>query len=465
MIENLFNQQFERKIKLKNSSVEVRIEKLNKIYNWIFINKKDIQTAIYNDFNKPSEETDLTEIYPVLSEIKYVRKNLNSWMKRQKVKKTLTLFTHSARIKYEAKGVVLIISPWNYPFLLTIGPLISAIAAGNTIILKPSEISVNTGELIEKMISELFSVNEIAVIQGGKDVVTKLLTLPFDHIFFTGSTKVGTVIAKAAAEHLTSSTLELGGKSPVIIERTANLKSAAEKIVWGKFINKGQTCVAPDYILVDKSVCKPFTKLIIEQLKLVYGESPEKIKNSSSYSRIINGFHHKRLIQMLDNSISNGSSIIYGGNHDYNDRFIEPTVILTNCKKCEISEDEIFGPLLPIIEYEKIENAIEWINSHNPALLLYIFSKDNKIVDLISNQTVSGGIGINDVVLQFSHQHLPFGGVKQSGIGRSHGYFGFTGFSNQRSYLESGGINFQKLIYPPYTDFKRKMIDFILKYL
>ena len=236
MIENLFNQQFERKIKLKNSSVQERIERLNRIYKWIFINKKIIQAAIYNDFNKPFEETDLTEIYPVLSEIKHVRKNLANWMKKRRVKKVLTLFTHSASIKYEAKGVVLIVSPWNYPFLLTIGPLISAIAAGNSIIIKPSEISVNTSTLIEKMISELFPGKEIIVIQGDKEIVEKLLTQPFDHIFFTGSTKVGKIIAKSAAEHLTSYTLELGGKSPVIIDRTANLKSAAEKIVWGKFI-------------------------------------------------------------------------------------------------------------------------------------------------------------------------------------------------------------------------------------
>ena len=465
MIENFFKRQSERKPKLKNSLSKERIEKLNKIYNWIFSNRKRIQTALYNDFKKPSEETDLTEIYPVLSEIKHVRKNLANWMKSKKVKKTLPLFIQSANINYEAKGVVLIISPWNYPFLLTIGPLISAIAAGNSIMIKPSEISVNTSNLIEKMISELFPKEEIVVIQGDKEVVTSLLTQPFDHIFFTGSTKVGKIIAKSAAEHLTSYTLELGGKSPVIIERTANLKSAAEKIVWGKFINKGQTCVAPDYILIDKSVRESFTKILVEQLKVIYGTDTEKIKSSPSYCRIINGHHHKRLIQMIDNSLSNGSSIIYGGKHDDKDRFIEPTIILANCKNCKISEDEIFGPLLPIIEFEKIENAIEWVNSQNPALALYIFSNENKIIKSIASKTVSGSVGINEVVLQFSHQHLPFGGVRHSGIGRSHGYFGFKEFSNERAYLKSGGINLQKFIYPPYTDLKRKMIDLILKYL
>ncbi len=465
MIQNLFNSHSDNKLKLKNSSAKERIEKLNKIYNWILYNKKNIRTALYNDFNKPFEETDLTEIYPVLTEIKHSRKNLTRWMKSKKVKKVLTLFTHSAKIKYEAKGAVLIISPWNFPFLLTIGPLISAIAAGNSIIIKPSEISLNTSNLIEKMMTELFPRDEIAVIQGDKEVVSELLALPFDHIFFTGSTKVGKIIAKSAVEHLTSYTLELGGKSPVIIERTANLKSAAEKIVWGKFINKGQTCVAPDYILIDKSVRESFTKILIEQLKAIYGTNTEKIKSSSSYCRIINSHHHKRLIQMIDNSLINGSSIIYGGKHDHDDRFIEPTIILTNCKNCEISEDEIFGPLLPIIEFEKIESAIEWVNSQNPALALYIFSNENKIINNIVNQTVSGGVGINEVVLQFSHQHLPFGGVRHSGIGRSHGYYGFKEFSNERAYIKSGGINLQKFIYPPYTDFKRKMIDFILKYL
>ena len=465
MIEKIFKLQTDQKSNLKNTTPKERVLKLNKIYDWIFSNRENIKAAIYADFNKSSEETDLTEVYPVLSEIKHAKRNISKWMKLKKAKKTFTLFTHSAYTNYEAKGIILIISPWNFPFLLTIGPLISALTAGNAIIIKPSEISVNTSILIARMISELFPENEVAVIQGDKEIVSELLTFPFDHIFFTGSTLVGKIIAKSASENLTSCTLELGGKSPVIIDHTADLKSAVEKIVWGKFINKGQTCVAPDYILIDRRIKDEFIKLLIEQIKLVFGKDTSEIQSNQNYPRIINGHHHNRLVEMVENAVSNGSSVIYGGKHDEENRFIEPTLILTSCRECKISEDEIFGPLLPIIEFKNIDDALEWVNSRNAALALYIFSRNNKTIKKITSKTVSGGVGINEVVLQFGHQHLPFGGVKHSGIGRSHGFFGFKEFSNERSYIKSGRINLLKLIYPPYTNFKKRIIDIIVRYL
>lgn len=464
-MENLFRLQSEQKFTLKNTSVRERKEKLNKIYKWIFNNREKIKEAIYADFNKPYSETDLTEIYPVLSEIKHAQRSISKWMKIKKVKRTFTLFTYSAYTKFEAKGIVLIISPWNYPFLLAIGPLISAIAAGNTVILKPSEISFNTTQLINRMISELFPKNEAAVIQGDEKVAEELLKLPFDHIFFTGSTQVGKIIAKSAAEHLTSLTLELGGKSPAIIDSSADLKSVAEKIIWGKFLNKGQTCVAPDYILIDKKIRKKFTDLLIEQIKTVFGNDTNEIRTNHNYPKIINGHHHKRLVEIVKNALSNDSKIIFGGEYDAKDRFIEPTLILTSCKECKISEEEIFGPLLPIIEFDKIDSAIDWVNKHYAPLALYIFSNDKNTIKKITSNTESGGVGINEVVLQFSHPNLPFGGVKYSGIGRSHGFFGFKEFSNERSYIKSGSINFLKLIYPPYTNFKQKLINFIVNYL
>lgn len=465
MINELFNLQNKSKIDLKSTTAKDRIIKLDRLQKWILKNRNEIKTALYNDFKKPLEETDLSEIYPVLAEIKYAKNHLAKWMKIRQAKRTLTLFSHSAYTNYEAKGIVLIISPWNFPFMLTITPLVSAIAAGNSVIIKPSEVSVNTSEFLSKMISELFSEKEVAVVQGNKDIVTELLSFPFDHIFFTGSTEVGRIIAKSAAANLTSCTLELGGKSPVIIDETADLRSAAEKIVWGKFLNKGQTCVAPDYVLVKINVREKFTDLLIENINKFYEINKNPIELSPGYARVINGHHHSRLVELVDNAISNGSSILYGGNHDKNNRFIEPTIILTNCTNCKISEDEIFGPLLPIVEFEEIGEAIEWINNKTSALAIYIFSKNKTVIKKIEAFTQSGGIGINEVVLQFSHQHLPFGGVRHSGIGRSHGFAGFQTFSNERSYIKSGRINFLKILYPPYTKRKKKLIDFLLKYL
>jgi aldehyde dehydrogenase (NAD+) len=465
MPKKTFDNQKEFRATQRITSAEERIKKLAKIHKWILANRDKIKSAIHKDFNKSFEETDLTEIYPVISEIKDAKKNIDRWIKATQVKRTLTLITHSASIKYEPKGIVLIISPWNYPFQLAVAPVISAIAAGNSVIIKPSEISVNTNKLIEDMMTDLFEPEEVAVVQGDKSIVSELLMLPFDHIFFTGSTEVGKIIAQAASINLTSFTLELGGKSPVIVDETADLSITAEKIIWGKFLNKGQTCIAPDYILVDKKIREKFTDHLVKKIKKFYGNNFNEVKSNTSFSKIINGHHHKRLVKMLNNSISNGSSILFGGKHDQESRFIEPTLILTKCKNCNISEDEIFGPLLPIVEYDKLEEAIDWINDKDPPLAIYIFSKNKDAIHKISSSTQSGGVGINEVVLQFSHQNLPFGGVRNSGIGRSHGFAGFKTFSNERAYLVSGRINFLKMLYPPYTKRKRQIIDFLVKYL
>ncbi len=465
MIRDLFTLQNNYRQKTKNTSANERIDKLDKIQNWILSNRERIKTAIYKDFKKPYEETDLTEIYPVLAEIKHAKKNLKKWMKEKYVGRTLVYIAHKAYIKYEAKGNALIISPWNYPFMLAIGPLISAIAAGNVVIIKPSELASNTSQLIEEMITELFDNKEIAVVQGDKNIVAKLMSMPFDHIFFTGNTDVGKIIAKSASENLTSFTLELGGKSPVIIDDSAELNLTAEKIVWGKFINKGQTCVAPDYILVDKKVRKSLVEKIIQLIKNIYGNNNSEINLNKDYARIINSYHQKRLTDLVENSTTNGNKILFGGNYDSEHNFIEPTIILNNCKNCKIFEDEIFGPVLPIVEYNKIEEAIDLINKINIPLAIYIFSKNKKAIKKIVNLTQSGGVGINELVLQFSHPNLPFGGVRHSGIGRSHGFAGFKEFSNERSFIKGGKFNLLKIIYPPYVNKKQRLIDFFVKYL
>lgn len=464
-MKEIFELQRKHVKEIKNSTVEERIEKLNKISNWIFANRLKINEALYADFKKPYAETDLSEIYPILSEIRHIKSNLKKWVKKKRVKKTLAFFSHTSYVKYEAKGLALIISPWNYPFLLCIGPLLSSISAGNCNILKPSEISENTSKLISDMISELFPKEEVYVFQGDQNVSSQLLELPFDHIFFTGSTKVGQIVAEAAIKNYTPFTLELGGKSPIVIDESAKIKDAAEKIVWAKFLNKGQTCIAPDYILAHKNVREELVEKLIDQIENVYKANSSKIEESTDYARIINDNHHKRLISIIEDDGLKNSKILYGGSYDKDLRFLEPTFILSDCQNCKISEEEIFGPILPIFEFDKIEEALEFINNKFIPLALYIFSRNQKTVELLIKSTQSGSVVINDLAVQFGHLNLPFGGIKHSGIGRAHGFAGFREFSNQRSYLKSSRINFFKYIYPPYSKTKKMLIDFMIKYL
>jgi len=462
MIKNIFNDLHKNKILINTSTLSERKEKIKSIKNWIINNRPKIKKAIWNDFKKPFEETDLTEVYPLISECNHTIKHLSKWLKKKRVKKTLSLITTSGYIKYEAKGIVLIISPWNYPFQLAIGPLISAIAAGNCVVIKPSEISKNTSQLIEEMINNLFPQNEVAVIKGNVDIAEKLLELPFDHIFFTGSTNVGKIVMKAASKNLTSVTLELGGKSPIIIDKTANLKMAAEKIVWGKFLNSGQTCIAPDYVLVNKKNRNEFTDFLVTYIQKLYGT--KDLQSNSDYANIISKQHHQRLLKMLDDSIQYNNRILLGEDSNNFENFIAPTLILSDKKKSKINSEEIFGPILPIVEYDNLDEAITWINNKTPPLSIYIFSNSKINIEKIAKLTKSGGIVINEVMLQFTHPNLPFGGVRESGIGRSHGFAGFKEFSIERSYLKAGKINPLKLFYPPFNEQKRKLIDLLIKY-
>ncbi len=462
MINKIFKELQKNKISINTSSLSERKKKINAIKQWVLNNRQNIKEAIWNDFKKPYEETDLTEVYPVISECNHAIKHLNKWLKKKRVRKTLSLITTSGYVKYEPKGIVLIISPWNYPFQLAIGPLISAIAAGNCVIIKLSEISFNTSRLIEEMIKNLFPGNEVTVITGNADVATKLLELPFDHIFFTGSTSVGKIIMKAASKNLTSVTLELGGKSPIIIDDTANLKMAAEKIVWGKFLNSGQTCIAPDYVLVANKIKKQFVEYLVMFIEKFYGGND--LQNNPDFAHIINEKHYQSLLDKINNSIKYNCKIIYGTTSENGNNFITPTVILSDQNDSQINQEEIFGPLLPIIEYNNLDEAIAWINSKTPPLSIYIFSSSKKKSEKIAQLTKSGGVVFNDVVLQFTHPNLPFGGVRESGIGRSHGFAGFKEFSIERSYFKAGKVNPIKLFYPPFNKQKRKLIDLLVKY-
>ncbi|MDG5490757.1 aldehyde dehydrogenase family protein [Psychroserpens sp. SPM9] len=423
--------------------------------------KQELRDALYADFKKPQLETDLTEIYPVVDEINFVASNLKSWLKRQKVDTPLALLGSSSWIKNEPKGVCLIISPWNFPVNLTFGPLVSAIAAGNTVILKPSEMTPHTSKVMQAIVSDLFNDNEVALLEGDVEVSQELLKLPFNHIFFTGSPQVGKIVMKAASEHLTSVTLELGGKSPVIIDDTSNLDKAVKKIIFGKFLNAGQTCIAPDYVFINDSIKAEFIQTFKTTLKAFYSENPSE---SDSLGRIVNQKHFERLKSYLDDASSRNASIEVGGVSDEKDNYIEPTLVFEVSEDSELMQNEIFGPILPVKTYKVIDEVIDYINSKEKPLALYIFSKNKKRTTQIINNTRAGSTCINHNLLQFLNHNLPFGGSNNSGIGKSHGYFGFLEFSNQRSVLKQHTLGAVDLLMPPYSSFKQKLVDLTIKW-
>lgn len=457
MINEIFNSQKKHfQNELKTSSINDRLKKLRSIKNWIKNNEKLICEEIYKDFEKGEEEVLLSEIKPIIDEINHNVSQLSVWTKPKRVDTPLAFIGSKSEIHYEPKGVTLIIAPWNYPFNLCIGPLVSAIGAGCSVIIKPSEHTPNTANLISRMMSELFKEEEIAVVQGDVSVSTELLKLPFNHIFFTGSPQVGKIVMKAAAEHLTSVTLELGGRNPTIIDETANLKDTAQKIVWGKFLNSGQTCIAPNYIYVHESQAQKLKDSLIEQIEIQYS------KLDTTRTKIVNSNHFGRLTDLLDKTISAGGKLLYGGEKDGKINFLSPTLISDITIDSPIFKEEIFGPILPILTYSNLEEVIETINKTEKPLALYIFSKSRKNQNYILNNTSSGTTAINETTVQFAQNHLPFGGVNNSGIGKAHGEFGFYEFSNLKSVLKQRvGFTSLKMIYPPYTNFKKKLIRFI----
>ncbi|MFL0353174.1 aldehyde dehydrogenase family protein [Xanthomarina sp. GH4-25] len=467
MIENnkyseLFNKQKANQFHIGNTSSKQRIDKLNKLKKALEVTyKQDIREALFKDFKKPQLETDLTEIYPVIDEINFVKQNLKSWLKREQVGTPLAMLGSTSYIVNEPKGVCLIISPWNYPINLTFGPLVSAIAAGNTVILKPSEMTPNTSKVMARMVANLFDENDIALVEGEVETSQELLKLPFNHIFFTGSPAVGKIVMKAASEHLTSVTLELGGKSPTIIDDSAHLEKAVQKIIFGKFTNAGQTCIAPDYVLINETIKDEFITRFKNQIIKDYSENAS---DSESYCRIVNKKHFKRLVDALEDAKSKGAVVDSGGNFNESDTYMEPTLVSNLTEDCTLMKEEIFGPILPIKTYKTLNEAVDYINSNEKPLALYIYSKNKKQTNFVINNTRAGGTCVNHNLLQYLNHNLPFGGSNNSGIGKSHGHFGFLEFTNQRSLLKQHTIGAVDLLKPPYNNWKQKMVDLTIKW-
>ena len=461
-IEAIFEAQRNNQYAVAQSTVKERKRKLKRLFDAMMVYREEIREAISTDFRRHPSEVDLTEIYPTTSGLRHAMAHLGRWAKPHRVRTPLSLMGSSSHIHYEPKGVVLIISPWNFPVNLTFGPLTTAIAAGNCVMIKPSEHTFHSSAVMKKIIEEIFETNEIAVIAGGVEASTALLNLPFNHIFFTGSPSVGKIVMEAASKHLTSVTLELGGKSPTIVDETANLDIAARRIAWSKSLNSGQICIAPDYLFVHESQKDAFIEKLSTNLTVLYGQDAQ---SSDSYSRIINRNHFNRILGYMDDALSQGAQVVYGGRTVQDENYIEPTVMVDVHPQSKLMTEEIFGPVLPVQTYRSIEEPLEIINSKCKPLTLYIYSKNQQNIKYIIDHTRAGGTCINHSILQFSNHNLPFGGSNHSGIGKGHGFFGFQEFSNARGVFKQWfALSAIELMLAPYTKFKQLLIDFSIKY-
>jgi aldehyde dehydrogenase (NAD+) len=426
------------------TDIGYRKEILTRLLNTIITHEDEIISALQDDFNKPAFEAVVTETSYVISDLKYTIKNISRWAKPKRVFPFVLNIPSSDYIYKEPYGKVLVIAPWNYPFQLALCPVISAVAAGNQVVLKPSELTPRTAEIIEKIIAKTFAVDHVEVIQGDVQVATNLLEQRWDYIFFTGSVAVGKIIAKAAAKNLTPVTLELGGKNPCIVDESANLKLAAKRIVWGKFINAGQTCIAPDYILVHKKSKSDFIQYLKDEITLAYGDNPEV---SPDYARIINAKNWSRLVGMIEET-----KILFGGQYNSETNYISPTLIDESNLESLIMQEEIFGPLLPLLSYEDEAEINTIIAKYEKPLALYIFSERKSFCNTIIASHSFGGGCVNDTMVHFSNKQLPFGGVGHSGIGAYHGKLSFDIFSHHKGVVKKATWIDLPLRYAPYKD-------------
>ncbi|MGE5451324.1 MAG: aldehyde dehydrogenase family protein [Acidobacteriota bacterium] len=457
-IQRVFDSQLATALAWRESTAAERIARLKKLRDGMMARREDFYAAFQKDYRKPSAEVEATEFMPVLDEIRHAIGSLKKWMKPTKVWPTIASAMTSSWIEYQPRGRSLIIAPWNFPLNLCFGPMVSALAAGNTVILKPSEMTPAVSAVMAEIIGSIFPGNEVALFEGSLPTSQALLDLPFDHIFFTGSPAVGKVVMAAAAKNLTSVTLELGGKSPVIVDETANLRLTAEALMWGKFTNCGQICVAPDHVYVHESVKDKFVAECKAVLAERYGVTPQEQRNSPHLARVINQRHTQRIAGLLQDAQGRGARVLLGGEVDVSSCYIAPTLLEQIPQDAQIMSDEIFGPVLPVITYRELDSVVREINAQPKPLALYVFSTHKQRTRRLLAQTSSGGVAINHCVLHYAQGNLPFGGVNNSGIGNAHGHFGFKAFSHERAVLKSGPILMAKLFFPPYTGFKQKLI-------
>lgn len=440
----------------KTKDLEFRIAQIKKLNKLVQQYEQEIYDALYQDLNKPHYESMMVETGPFYAEIKHTLKHIREWATPEIVPTSLFNTPGSSKIIREPYGIVLVIAPWNYPFQLTFSPLVGAMAAGNCVVMKPSEHAPHTSSIMKKIINDNFDAGYIHVIEGGVKETQELLNERWDYIFYTGGPEVGRIIYQAAAKHLTPVTLELGGKSPCVVHKDADIKLAAKRIAWGKWINCGQTCLAPDYLFVHADIKDKLVEALKNAITEAYSNDPI---NSNDYCKIINEKHYKRLKDYL-----NDGDILFGGRFDDEKLKIEPTLLLNAPFNSTVMKEEIFGPILPIYTYNNIEEVIEFVNSREKPLATYLFTKNSTIQNKYLSNTSSGGVTINDTVLHISSSEMPFGGVGESGIGGYHGKYSFDTFSHKRSVLHRGPQPLDNFLrFPPYKKNRMNLMKALLK--
>lgn len=449
-IERVFAAQRANRWKMAHTTVRERTERLDRLRKALEARGGELAQAIHADFRKPAREVELTELLPTLSEIAHTVRHLGRWMRPQRVPTPMTLTGTRSEIRYEPRGVVLILAPWNYPFQLLICPLVAAIAAGNCVVLKPSEKTPATSAFLKKLVTDVFPEDEVAIFEGDAKVAEALLDQPFDHIFFTGSTAIGHKVMEAAAKHLASVTLELGGKSPAIVDSDVDLDTATERIVWGKFVNAGQTCVAPDYALVHTSKVQDFLARVKTKITAFYGESEEARQQSVDFARMVDERAFQRVKTLVDSSVARGAKVEVGGRYDEGTRYIAPTVLSNVTPDAPIMGEEIFGPVLPVLTWSSREELYRHIDAGGKPLALYVFSRDERMIEEVLRNTTAGGSVVNHTLIHLANPNLPFGGVGASGQGSYHGFSGFRTFSHERAVLVQGRLDMLRMLFPPY---------------
>jgi aldehyde dehydrogenase (NAD+) len=454
----LFDLQAAHRWTMARTTAAERIERLVRLRDTIRKRREEICAAIAADFGKPAMESELTEIRLVLDELGLAIGELPRWMRPRRVRTPLMLFGSRSEIRYEPRGLVLVLAPWNYPFLLAIDPVIAAVAAGNCVIVRPSHKAPHAARCVQSLLGSVFPEREVAVVLGDRGVAVELLGLPFDHVFFTGSTAVGRKVMAAASRHLSSVTLELGGQSPVIVDESADIETAAERIAWGKFINAGQTCVAPDYVLVHEAVAERFAAALTAVISRFYGEDEAARAASVNLACMVSPAACRRLERALAGALAEGARLVAGGRIDAEARRVSPTVITDVRRDSPILAEEIFGPILPIVSVASLDDAVTIVRRRPKPLALYIFSTRRANIDFVLASTTAGGTSVNHVVLHLANPHLPFGGVGESGMGNYHGRFGFETMSHARAvYTQTlpGGVRW---LFPPYTERSTRLL-------
>ena len=436
--------------------INFRERQLHSLGKTVSGSRSQILKALKEDMGKPAFEAYVAEISQVLHNVSYAAKRVRSWARPRRVRTPSYLFPASSHVYPEPFGVVLVIAPWNYPMDLALSPMIGAIAAGNCVVVKPSEIAPNTSTVVAKIISETFEPSFVTAVEGGTEVARALLAQRFDYILYTGGGVVGRLVMQAASKHLTPVTLELGGKSPCIVEPDVNLEHAARRIAWGKYFNAGQTCIAPDYLLVHKAIKQELLDTVIECVKTFYGDDPA---TSPDYARIVSDKHFKRVSDLMG-----AGDQLLGGESDASSRYIAPTIVDGVSADDTIMQDEIFGPLLPVLEYGELGEAIDFVNSRPKPLALYFFSRDRRKQERVISETSAGGCCINDTMVHYSNSYLPFGGVGDSGFGKYHGKWSFDTFSNMKAVVKRKFLLDVYVRYPPYLR-SQKLLQRLLRYV